>query len=112
MKIYHNPRCSKSRAGLNHLEEKGVKFVIVDYLKEPLSVEELSAIFEKLNKKPSEMVRQHEELYKKEYKGKDISEEEWIKIFAENPRLLHRPIFEAGDKAVWGQPVDNIDTLL
>jgi arsenate reductase (glutaredoxin) len=112
MKIYHNPRCSKSRAGLQHLQEKGVDTEIIDYLKNPLSVNELKDLFKKLGKSPKEMIRTHEDLYKKEYKGKEFSDDEWIKLIAENPKLLHRPIIVKGNKAVWGQPVDEIDKLI
>ena len=112
MKIYHNPRCSKSRTGLKHLQEKGVEPEIIDYLKNPLSANELKELFNMLGKSPKEMIRTHEDLYKKEYKGKEFSDDEWIKIIAENPRLLHRPIIVKGNEAVWGQPVEEIDKLL
>lgn len=112
MKIYHNPRCRKSRAGLQHLQENGVEAEIVDYLKNPLTVDELKGLFQKLGKKPFEMVRTQEEVYKKELKGKEFSDEEWIKIISENPKLLQRPIVVKGEKAVWGQPVEEIDKLL
>lgn len=112
MKIYHNPRCSKSRAGLQYLNDKKIEVEIVDYLKNPLSAEELKKLFAKLGKKPFEMIRQHEDLFKEKYKGKTFSDDEWIKIIAENPRLLHRPIVEEGGKAIWGQPASEIDKLL
>lgn len=112
MKIYHNPRCSKSRAGLEHLQTKGVETEIIDYLKNPLTVKELTELFKKLGKSPEEMIRKHEDLYKKEYKDKKFSDEEWIKIIAENPKLLHRPIIVKGNTAVWGQPVEEIDKLM
>lgn len=112
MKIYHNPRCSKSRAGLQFLNDKKMEVEVVDYLKNPLSVEELTKLFEKLGKAPFEMIRQHEELFKKNYKGKNFSDNEWIQIIAENPKLLHRPIVEKEGKAIWGQPVEEIGKLL
>lgn len=112
MKIYHNPRCSKSRAGLKFLQDKNVDVEIIDYMKNPLTEEDLTSLFKKLGKSPEEMIRKHEDLYKKEYKGKTFSDEEWIKIIVENPRLLHRPIIVKGEKAVWGQPVDDIQKLL
>jgi arsenate reductase-like glutaredoxin family protein len=73
---------------------------------------ELKDLFKKLGKSPKEMIRTHEDLYKKEYKGKEFSDDEWIKLIAENPKLLHRPIIVKGNKAVWGQPVDEIDKLI
>ena len=111
MKIYHNTRCKKSRAGLQYLQEKTSDFEIVEYLKNELSVTELTDIFKKLNKKPEEMIRKQEKVFKENYKGKSFSDTEWIKIIAENPKLLNRPIIVKGEKAVWGDPPENIDQL-
>lgn len=111
MKIYHNPRCKKSRAGLQYLQEKGVEPEIIQYLKNPLTVDELKGLLKMLGKKPLEMIRTQEDLYKKEFKGKEFCDDEWIKIISENPKLLQRPIIVKKDKAVWGDPVDKIDVL-
>lgn len=112
MKIYHNPRCSKSRKGLAYLEEKGCQFEVVKYLEDGFTEEELSALIAKTGKTPFDFVRQHEKLFKDEYKGKVLSDEEWIKVLVENPKLLHRPIILNGDKAVLGNPPENIDEIL
>lgn len=111
-KIYHNNRCKKSRAGLQFLQDKGLEVEVIEYLKTPLSIVELSQIFAKLNRKPSEMIRKQEAIFKSNFKGKNFTEEEWIRIIAEHPKLLNRPIIEKGNKAVWGDPVDNIEDLL
>ncbi len=111
-RIYHNPRCKKSRAGLQYLQEKGVDFEVVEYLKNPLSIVELTQLFAKLDRKPSEMVRKQEAIFKSNFKGKNFTEDEWIRIIAEHPKLLNRPIIERGNKAVWGDPVENIDAIL
>lgn len=110
--IYHNPRCSKSRAGLKYLENKTSDFEIRKYLKDPLTEEELRKLLTKLNKKPQDIVRTQEQMYKKELKGKDFNEDEWIRIITENPRLIQRPVVEAKYKAVIGNPPENIDELL
>jgi len=112
LKIYHNPRCRKSRAGLDYIKQKGSEPEIIDYIKSPLSEDELKALLKKLGKKPKEIVRTQEELYRKELKGKDLSDARWIKILAENPRLIQRPIVETDKKAVIGNPADIIDNLL
>jgi arsenate reductase (glutaredoxin) len=112
LKIYHNPRCRKSRAGLDYLKQKGSKTEIIDYIKSPFTEDELGALIEKLGMKPTNIVRTQEELYRKELKGKDFSDSEWIKILAENPRLIRRPIVETSNKAVIGDPAENIDSLL
>lgn len=111
-KIYHNTRCKKSRAGLQYLQDKGVEIEIIEYLKNPLSIVELSQLFAKLDRKPSEMIRKQEAIFKSNFKGKTFTEDEWIRIIAENPKLLNRPIIERGNKAVWGDPVENIDAIL
>ena len=77
-----------------------------------LNEEELTALIAKTGKKPFDFVRQHEKDYKEQYKGKVLSDEEWIKVLVENPKLLHRPIVVKGEKAVLGNPPENIDDIL
>ncbi len=112
IKIYHNPRCSKSRAGVEYLKEKNLDFEVVLYLKNPLTKEDLERLLVKLNKNPLDMVRTQEEYFKKELKGKNFSDHEWIQIILENPKLLKRPIVELDKKAVWGVPVSEIDKII
>ena len=112
IKIYHNSQCRRSRAGLEYLKGKGVEFEIVDYLKYPLTEKDMEKLLVKLNVKPEEMVRTQEEYYKKNLKGKKFNKHEWITIILQNPRLLKRPIVEAQYKAVWGDPVENIDVVM
>lgn len=112
MKIYHNPRCSKSRKGLQYIEDKGYNFEVVKYLEEGIGEEELTGLIAKSGKTAFDFVRQHEQQYKDEYKGKILSDEEWIKVLTKNPKLLHRPIIVNGDKAVLGNPPENIDKIM
>lgn len=112
LKIYHNPRCKKSRAGLEYLQSKDVEFEVVEYLKNPLTEKEIRDLLNLLNKKPIEIVRTQEDIFKKEYKGLNLSDDEWIKILANNPKLIQRPIVAKKHKAVIGQPPQNIDILL
>lgn len=112
LKIYHNPQCQKSRAGLEYLKSKGVAFDIVEYLKNPLTEKELEKLLVKLNKKPSEVLRTQEEYYRKNIKGKTFNDHELIRILSENPKLLQRPLVEKEYSAVIGDPVENIDNIL
>ncbi|MCK5137220.1 MAG: arsenate reductase family protein [Bacteroidales bacterium] len=109
--IYHNPRCKKSRAGLHYITEKNLDHQVREYLKDPLSEEELTTLVMKLNVKPVDLVRTQEEYYRKELKGLNLNDEEWIKVMVETPKLIHRPIVEGKYKAVIGNPVENIDNL-
>jgi len=111
-KIYHNPRCKKSRAGLQYLQDKGVEPEIIEYLKEPLKEDELKDLLVRLHKKPLDIVRTQEEYFRKELKGKKFTDDEWVKIMIENPKLIQRPIVVKGPKAVIGDPASNIDVLL
>ena len=112
IRIYHNPRCRKSREGLLHLQGKGVKFELKEYVKKPLTEKELEKLLIKLNLEPAALVRTQEPYYKKNLKGKAFNNHEWIKILIENPTLIRRPIVEKDYKAVIGDPVEEIDRLL
>jgi arsenate reductase len=108
MKIYHNPRCRKSREALSLLQEKGIEPDIVLYLKETPTREELRELLNKLGMTAHELIRKGETIYKEEFKGKDLSEEEWIEAMVRYPKLIERPIVVKGDKAVVGRPPENV----
>jgi arsenate reductase (glutaredoxin) len=110
--IYHNPKCRKSRAGLQYLQEKGLECSIVEYLKTPFTREQFKELLMKLNMKPVEIVRTQEDEFKEKLKGKTFTDEEWITILLENPKLIQRPIVVKNHKAVLGQSGDEIDRLL
>ena len=112
MKIFHNPRCRKSRETLNLITEAGVEPEIVEYLRVPISAREISEILVKLDMKPLELIRKSEAIYKSNYKGKELTDEQWIQVMVENPILIERPIVIKGDKAVVGRPPENVNTLL
>lgn len=112
LKIYHNPKCRKSRAGLSFMLEKGSDPRVIDYIKKPISAEELRALLAKLGMKPFQLVRTQEELYKTHLKGKNLSDDEWVDILLANPRLIRRPIIETDNKAVIGDPIENINNIL
>ncbi len=111
IEVLHNPRCSKSRAGIKYLDEKGVEYKIINYLKEPLTKEQLQDILKKLNMKPSELVRKKEKLYR-ELNLKEASEDEILDAMVKNPKLIERPIVINGDKAVVARPESEIEKVL
>ena len=112
IKIYHNPRCSKSRQGLALLENSGKKFEIVKYLENIPSKEELKNIITLLNIKPLELVRKNEAIWKENYKGKELSGTEIIEAMIQNPKLIERPIVINNTKAAIGRPIENIENII
>lgn len=112
MKIYHNPRCSKSRQGVAFLEELNQKFEIIDYIKSPVSEEELTDLIKLLNIAPIDLVRKNEAIWKENFKGKTLSNLEIIKAMVEFPKLIERPIIVNGKKAVIGRPTELITSIL
>lgn len=111
-KIYHNPRCRKSREGLDYLKTKTKEFEVKNYLTDGIKADDIKEILLKSNLKPFQLVRTQEEYYKTYLKGKNFSDEEWIQIFAENPKVLQRPIVVGNHKAVLACPPENIDKLI
>lgn len=112
MKILHNPRCRKSREGLKILEDSGKDFTIVEYLKEPLTKEELTDVLSKLDMSAMDLVRKNEKEWKENFRGQEMSEEEVVAAMVAHPKLIERPIVISGDRAVVGRPPENIYQLL
>mgnify|MGYP000682526978 CR=1 FL=1 len=112
IKIYHNPRCSKSRQGVELLENSGKQFEIVKYLENIPSKEELTSIIEKLKIRPIELVRKNEAIWKENYKGKELSGSDIIDAMLQNPKLIERPIVVTNTKAAIGRPLENIQNII
>ncbi len=112
MKIYHNPRCRKSREALNIIQNHGIEPEVVLYLETPPSRKEIKDVLEKLNMSPIDLVRKEEKLYKESYRDKEYSDEEWIRILADNPKLIQRPVVVKGKKAIIGRPPESVHVLL
>lgn len=110
--IYHNPKCSKSRATLGLLEGRGIKPRIVEYLKSPPTASELKAIVAKLGIRPEELVRKTEETYRTRFAGRTLTDEQWIAAMAQHPILIERPIVVRGERAAIGRPPENVLTIL
>jgi len=110
--IYHNPRCTKSRQGLAYLKERGIDPIIKEYLKEVPTKEELSEVVKRLGIKAEDLIRKTEADYKDKFKGRSLSDEEWIDAMLQYPKLIERPIIIHGNKAVVARPTERIDELL
>ena len=112
MKIYHNPRCSKSRQGLAILEESNKDFEIIKYLDNPPSKKELKDIINMLNISPIDLVRKNEAIWKENYKSKQLSDAEIISAMAKHPKLIERPIVINNNKAIIGRPPELIKNII
>jgi len=111
MKIYHNPRCGKSREALSILQQKTGDIQVIEYLKNTPTETELRELLAKLGMKPFDLIRKGEAIYKEQFKGKELSDDEWIKILVANPILIERPIIVKGDKAVVARPPERVSEL-
>ena len=112
IKIYHNPRCSKSRQGLEILNNSNTEFEIIKYLDTPPTSKELREVISKLNINPIDLVRKTEAVWKEQFKGKELSDNEIIEAMVNNPKLIERPIVIGNNKAVIGRPPTLILDLL
>lgn len=108
VRVYHNPRCGKSRSACKLLEEKGLSPEIVEYLKNPPSRAELADLLLKLGMPAEALVRKGEEVFKSTYKGRSLSADEWLDALAAHPILIERPIVVRGSRAVVGRPPEKV----
>ena len=109
IKIYHNNRCRKSREALNYLIDNNIKHTVIEYLKNPISKKTLINLLDKLNCNPENILRKNEKIWKENFKYKnDFSEDDLINILIEYPKLIERPIYVKGSKAIVGRPPENV----
>ncbi|MGB5278241.1 MAG: arsenate reductase (glutaredoxin) [Gammaproteobacteria bacterium] len=113
VKIYHNPRCSKSRQTLQLIESKGISPVIVEYLKYPPSYLELEQTLDLLGLEPRQLMRTAEKTYKEnQLDNPELSREDLIKAMTKHPILIERPIMVHNGKAVIGRPPEKVLEIL
>ncbi|WP_020209282.1 arsenate reductase (glutaredoxin) [Gilvimarinus chinensis] len=113
MRIYHNPRCSKSRQTLALLQERGIEPEIIRYLETPPKASELQDLLTKLKLTARELLRRGEEEYKTlDLKRPELSEGELIDAMVQHPKLIERPIVVKGARACLGRPPENVLELL
>lgn len=106
--LIHNPRCSKSRATLALLEEKGVDFEVRAYLDEPLTRDELGELQERLGRPVADWVRKKEDCYAKAGLSVESSDDELLDAIAKHPKILERPIVVHGERAEIGRPPEQV----
>lgn len=113
IRLFHNPRCSKSREALALLRERGVEPEVVEYLKSPPTAAQLEGLLSQLGLEPRQLMRRGEAIYKE--LGLDdpgLSRAALIKAMADNPILIERPIAVRGERAVLGRPPEKVLELL
>lgn len=111
--IYYNPRCRKSREALQIINEKGIEPDVKLYLDNPPTTQELSEILRKMGKRPRDIFRKSEPLYKDlGLKNKDLTDDALLDFLHENPILIERPIVVKGQRAVLGRPPEDIKKIL
>ncbi|MDG2312785.1 MAG: arsenate reductase (glutaredoxin) [Alphaproteobacteria bacterium] len=107
--IYHNPRCSKSRATLQILQEHGIQPKIIEYLKTPPNGEKINELLDMLNISPRNLLRKGEDVYKLlDLKNKNISDTNIVSAMVDNPILIERPIVVINGKAKIGRPPEQV----
>lgn len=111
--VYEKPTCTTCRKAAKIFEENGIDFQKVNYYIEPFGKEKLVSLLEKMNMKPSGLLRKNEEIYKNlDFKNNNYSEEEILQLMIKNPDLIQRPIIEAGEKAALARPIEILDEFL
>jgi len=110
--LYHNPACSKSRETLALIQASGIQPLIIECLKQPPSVTELTAIVRKLGIAAIDLVRKKEPVFLEKYSGKVLSDAQWIAAMVADPILIERPILVHGNAAAIGRPPENVRQLL
>jgi len=108
----HNPRCSKSRAALELVREAGIELPVREYLRDPLSAEELSRIVTMLGVRPIDIVRRSEPPCAALGLSDTTPDDEVLRAMAENPILIERPIIVRGNRAVVGRPPETVREIL
>jgi arsenate reductase len=112
IKIYHNPRCSKSRIALDTLKKSVDEIEIIEYLTDLFTEESLKKVIKQLAIKPLELIRKNEPVYVEHFKGKEYSNDEWIKIMVENPKLIQRPIVLINSVACIARDEESLNNLI
>ncbi|HKG20494.1 MAG TPA: arsenate reductase family protein [Blastocatellia bacterium] len=111
--VYQKPTCSKCKATLGILLERGIEFEAVDYYEQPITPGLLRELIDKLGASPRDILRADEPLARSlGVTERDLSDDELIRIMAENPDLIQRPIVVRGDRAVLARPPGAVERLL
>jgi arsenate reductase len=106
--IYHNNQCGKSRASLEAIKQLDSDVEVIEYLKNPPSAKELKSILQMLQIPAEALIRKGEAIFIENFKGKTLSETEWIDAMVQFPKLIERPIVIRENKAAIGRPIEKV----
>ncbi len=112
VRIYHNPRCSKSRAALALLQDAGLEPDVIEYLKTPPSRDTLAALVKQLGIKPIELLRRGESIFREHYADRNLDDDDALDAMVVHPVLIERPIVVVGERAVIGRPPERVQALM
>ncbi|MBL7906463.1 MAG: arsenate reductase family protein [Bacteroidales bacterium] len=110
--VYHNPKCRKSRAGLDYVKSTGAEVEVREYIREGISANEVKQLTLLLGIKPIELVRTQEEYYRENLKDQNLTDDDWYSILSENPRLIKRPVVVCDGRAVLADPPEKAGLIL
>jgi arsenate reductase len=113
VRIFYNPKCSKSRQAMDILKSKGVNISVIEYLNTPPGSAELNEVLNLLGIEPRDLMRKHEAPYKENnLDNPDLSRDQLIQAMIDNPVLIERPIVISGEKAIIGRPPEKVLDIL
>ena len=110
--IYHNPRCRISREALKLIKEKNKNFTVIKYLDDNFDEKSLNKVLEIISKKPSDILRKNEEIWKKQFSNKNLGEDQILAILIKNPKLIERPIVTFGKNGIVARPIEKLIDFL
>ena len=112
MRIYHNEQCSKSNAALELIQRNGITPMVINYLIDTPTRDELRSLLVMLNLKPLQLIRTQEPMFQQNFMNLTLTEEQWIDIMLQHPELIERPIVVKDGKAIIARPVEKLLDLL
>ena len=112
--LYHNPRCSKSRQGLELCISSKTEVIVVNYLKQNLTENELEGIIARFDGCPSRLVRKDDDTFKKsQYSELDLTDPTNVLIILQNsPQVMQRPLLDDGNQVIIGRPPEDFKNIL
>ncbi len=111
IEIWHNNVCSTSRKVLQHIETEN-EVQIVDYIKNPPSVEALKKVLKMMDQPATYILRKKDKVFQELFEGKNLSNDEWIEAMHKHPSIIERPIVIIGKKAYLARPFEEFKHIL